>query len=98
VDPVFALDAQGGDIASLLVIASLALTSLLLALRGSWWATAIPGALFALGAAAYLTSEPDPPWGGDSDPGRLIGAFLLYAGGAWLLVALAVVLLVRRLR
>ena len=94
---VFALDAQVGDLVSLLVVASLATASLFLALRGSWWATAIPGAVFTLGAAAFLSGEPNPS-GGDSDPGYLIGVFLLYAGAAWLLVALAVVLLVRGLR
>ena len=97
-DPLFALDAQAGDIVSLLLVVSLAGTSLVLAVRGSWWATAIPAAVCGLGAAAYLTSEPNPPGGGDSDPARLIGVFLLYAGGAWLLVAFAIVLLARALR
>jgi hypothetical protein len=95
-DPVVALDAQGGDIATLLLIVALGGTSLVLALRGSWWATAIPAAVATLGA--YLTSAADPSTGGDADPAGLLGVVLLYAGGAWLLAALAVTVLARLLR
>lgn len=95
-ETVFALDAQVDDMASLLVAVTLGGTSLVLALRGSWWATAIPTAVFALGAMAYLTSEPNHS-GGDSDPAGLLGVALLYIGGAWFLVALAITLLARRL-
>jgi hypothetical protein len=98
VDPVFALDAQAGDIASLLLFLSLAGFTLFLALRGSWWATAPPAAIVALGAAAYLTSEPDSPGSGEFDPARLAGMIFLYFGGAALLLTVVLVLLARWLR
>ena len=52
-ETVFALDAHPADIAPLLVAVTLGATSLVLALRGSWWATAIPAAVFAFGAWAF---------------------------------------------
>jgi hypothetical protein len=80
------------------VLAVFGLVTLVLATRGSWWAAAIPGVVVGLGVIAYLTSEPDPPWGGDSDPDRLIGVAFLTIGVPWLVVALLVVAVSRAIR
>ena len=91
-----ALDAQVGDIASLLVVVTLAGTSLVLARRGSWWATAIPAAVFAFGAWAYVANDEPEPAGG-TDIEQALGAVLMCIGAAWFVVAVAITLLARRL-
>jgi hypothetical protein len=45
-----------------------------------------------------MNSEPDPPWGGDSDPERLIAVFLLFTGVPWFLVVLFITVAAKRVR
>jgi hypothetical protein len=84
------------DAIPLAVLAVAAAATLRLALRGSLWAVAIPGMICLLGLLAFQNSEPAAPWGGDSDPGRLVAMLLLYVGIPWFFIALVITGVARR--
>ena len=86
------------DAAPIALLVVVALPSLWLAARGSWWALTMPGIACFLGLLAYANSEPDPPWGGDSDPERLLAVFMLFVSVPWFVVVLLITVAARSVR
>jgi len=86
------------DAAPIALLVVVAAPSLWLAARGSWLALAMPGIACFLGLLAYMNSEPDPPWGGDSDPERLLAVVMLFVSVPWFLVVLLITVAARYVR
>jgi hypothetical protein len=72
--------------------------SLACALAGRRWAPALPLAVAVLGGLMFVTSDPPPPWGGDVDPGRLVGLATLIVAVPLTVACWAAVAVVRRRR
>ena len=80
------------------MLAVLAGVSLLLGLPGSNWGALLPAVVAALGGLTFVTGEPPPDWGGDSDPQRILGGIVFVVGVASAVVVLVVAAAVRSLR
>ena len=90
------LDLDDAAPVGLLVV--VAIPSLWLAVRGSWLALGMPGIACFLGLLAYMNSDPAPPWGGDSDPERLLAVFMLFVSVPWFLVVFLITVAARSVR
>jgi hypothetical protein len=86
------------DAAPIALLVVVAVPSVWLAVRGSWLALIMPGVACFLGLLAYANSEPDPPWGGDSDPERLLAVVMLFVSVPWFLVVLVITVAARCVR
>ena len=65
-----------------------------LAVRGWWWASALPGAIAAGGATLYLANAGQMDLAG----GKLVGMMMAVAGVPWLLIVVVVTLAARAYR
>ena len=84
---------MGPFIAVILFAATVAL-----ALRGSWWAPAIPAALCGTGALLYLANAGDLAEYENGYEDKFAGIICMVVGGPWLLIALVITLAARAYR